>query len=89
MKNRNKILGYFIKVTESCLNGRKTNAIKSIYFKTKPEDEIKCDCAMFFGDTPVDKDNQNGGRVDILLIFIVVLKLTTHLFRTLWVVRFK
>lgn len=44
---------------------------------------------MFFGDTPVDKDNQNGGRVDILLVFIVVLKLTTHLFRTLWVVRFK
>ena len=28
-----KLLEYFIKVTESCLNRRKTNAMRSIYFK--------------------------------------------------------
>ena len=38
----------------------------------------KDDCQMFFGDTPMAKDNHGGGRVDILLYAIVRLKLASE-----------
>ena len=43
---------------------------------------------MFFGDTPMAKDNHGGGRVDILLYAIVRLKLASES-QGWWVVRFR
>lgn len=40
----------------------------------------KDDCLMLFGYFWMDKDNYNGGRVDILFVFVVVLKLRIYFF---------